>query len=109
MNNERWKKLTTEELLLSAGAEFSRLTNLVKRNEREYSLNCIYRAEEFIRFLLNGPNEKKKDIEYLHREIQTLRNIVDKKFSENKKSIIKSARLISKVLMFLGGYSFGLE
>jgi len=107
---EKWSSMTIEKLLLSAGAEFSRLTNMAKRDEKEYSLNCLNRAIEFFDFILGKYNgEKIEEIKYLYREAQVLRKVIEKKFSENKNSIIRNSDLICRTLMYLGGYTFALE
>jgi len=107
---EKWSSMTTEKLLLSAGAEFSRLTNMAKREEKEYSLNCLNRAMEFLDFILGKyEGEKIEEIKYLYREVQVLREVIEKKFAENKNSIIRNSDLICRTLMYLGGHTFALE
>jgi len=106
----KWNDLTIEKLLLSAGAEFSRLTNLVKRDEKKYSLDCLERAMDFLEFVLGKEGSKKiEEIKYLYREVQVLKDIIERKFAEKKESIIRNSDLICKILMYLGGYTFALE
>lgn len=107
---KRWSGMTIEKLLLSAGAEFSRLTNMAKRDEKEYSLDCLKRAMKFLDFILGKYNgEKIEEIKYLYCEVQVLREVIEKKFAEKKNSIVRNSDLICKTLMYLGGYTFALE